>query len=158
MRYAIRAVKYFVYVSILATLFIAILVAAGFVQSDIDLIFEQGWLSIAKILAAFAAVSAFYPLFGYTSRKALMPGEYKEVKEVAIEAMQDRGYVLEREQDENMTFRMQSGFGKMRRMLEDRITLKRDYSGFYVEGLTKDVTRLVYALESKAAAAADRAE
>lgn len=158
MRYVIRAVKYYVYVCLLAALFITILVVAGFAQDDVNLIFEQGWLSVVKILAAFAVVSAFYPLFGYTSRKALMPGEYKEVRDLAIEAMEERGYSLEREEDENMTFRMNGGFGKARRMFEDRITLKRDIAGFYVEGLTKDVTRLVYALERRAVAAADNAE
>ena len=63
--------------------------------------------------------------------------------------MESRGYRLESEQEQNLTFRYRSPVNRLFRMFEDRITMTRSISGFEVEGLRKDVIRIVYGLEQK---------
>ena len=63
--------------------------------------------------------------------------------------MHERGYVLESEEGENMTFRLQSPVMRLFRMLEDRITFTRCGTGFELEGPVKDLVRIASALESR---------
>lgn len=149
MKYIIRVIKYFVYISLIMTLILVVLAAAGFISKDINVIFRDGYRSLWKIGAMFLAVAAVYPRFGFTKRGAIILGEYKDIRDGIVEFMKDRNYVLEKEEGENLYFRQKSALNRATRMFEDRISLTRDMSGFYVEGLTKDVTRLVYGLEYK---------
>ena len=52
-----------------------------------------------------------------------------------------------------MTFRLRSKFSALFKMFEDRITMTRELGGFEVEGLTKEVVRIVGGLEYKFRAA-----
>ena len=65
MRYLIRAVKYFVFICLFVAFTLLILVLIGAVSSDIDVMFDQGWVSVGKIALMFAVVAAIYPRFGY---------------------------------------------------------------------------------------------
>lgn len=158
MKYIIRAAKYFVYVSILATVMILVLVAVKVIKADINLIFRNGYASLWQIALMFAVMSLIYPKFGYTKRVAHISGEFEEIKDKIIEEMEYRGYILERVDGEDMTFRLRSTFARFRRVWEDRISLTRESAGYMVEGPTKDVVRVVYFLESKFSAAADNME
>ena len=60
-----------------------------------------------------------------------------------------RCYRLESENGESMTFRLRSRFSALFKMFEDRITMTRELGGFEVEGLTKEVVRIVGGLEYK---------
>lgn len=148
-KYAVRAVKYFIYIIILFSLIIAVLVFSGFVESDIDTMFRGGWRSIWQIAVLFAVVAAVYPKWGFTKRKVNIPGEYHEIRQGVLDFMAERGYKLETEDGENMTFRLRSKFSAIVKMLEDRVTFTRELGGFSVEGLTKDILRLSGGLEYK---------
>ncbi len=147
MKYIIRAVKYFIYVVVLVTLILAVLVLTGFVSSDIDVMFRNGWRSVWLILGVFACVSAFYPRFGYGRRHVRISGEYSEIRQSVIDYMASRGYRLEKELGENLFFRSTSVFRKIARVWEDRITAERCLGGFTLEGPTKDILRLASGLE-----------
>ncbi len=149
MRYFVRAVKYFIYFSVLFAVIIAALVFAGVVKADISLMFRDGYRSLWQIALLFAFVSAFYPKFGFIKRSVLLNGEYSLLRGGIIEYMEMRGYRLENEDGENLTFRLRSKFSALFKMFEDRITLTRKLGGFEVEGLTKDVVRIVGGLEYK---------
>lgn len=131
------------------TLILVILAAAGMISTDINVIFRNGTKSLFQIGLMFFAVSCLYPKFGFTKRGALTFGEYKDVRDGVVEVMEERGYALENEDGENLSFRRKKFITRLSRMMEDRITLERTASGFYVEGPTKDVTRIVYAIEYK---------
>ena len=150
MKYIIRAVKYFIYICLLVAIVIGILVAVGYLEADINLIFKDGYKSVGFIALVFALFSAVYPLFGFMKKSVILPGEYSEIRSSVIDAMTERSYELETEEGENLTFRRRDFVSRMTRMFEDRITLTRDISGFTMEGLRKDVVRLCYAIESKA--------
>ena len=150
MKYAIRAVKYFFYIVIIVAIMFGILMAVGYLDTDINSLFKNGYNSLWQIAIVFALLSALYPSFGFMKKDVIVPGEYNEIRPIVIKAMEERGYSLESEEGENLTFRRNGGLSKLTRMLEDRITLTRDITGFQMEGLRKDVVRLVYAIESKA--------
>jgi len=48
-----------------------------------------------------------------------------------------------------MTFRSKSLANRIFRMGEDRITITKSLGGFEVEGLSRDIVRIVFALEYK---------
>ena len=150
MKYAIRAVKYFFYIVIIVAIMFGILMAVGYLDTDINSLFKNGYNSLWQIAIVFALLSAIYPSFGFMKKDVIVPGEYNEIRPIVIKAMEERGYSLESEEGENLTFRRKGGLSRVTRMLEDRITLTRDITGFQMEGIRKDVVRLVYAIESKA--------
>jgi len=149
MRYVIRAVKYFIYISVIVIILMAILVMLGYVSSDIDVMFRNGWKSVGLIAAMFAAVSAFYPRFGYTRRTVNAAGEFKELRGPVVSFMEDHGYRLEKEEGEDMSFRRNSTWIRIVRVGEDRISVTRCLGGFELEGPSKDVMPLASGLEFK---------
>ena len=149
MRYVIRAIKYFIYISLFIAIVMGVFMAVGYLETDINAVFKNGYKSLWQIAGIFALLSAVYPMFGYMKKSVIIPGEYSEIRPLAISAMEERGYVLEKEEGENLTFRRKDVLSRATRMLEDRITLSRDISGFEMEGLRKDVVRLAYAIENK---------
>ena len=98
--------------------------------------------------------AAIYPIMGFTRRSAILPGEYADLKQGVIDVMHDRGYVLESENlsepgHEVLCFRKRSPLLRLTRMFEDRITMEKDFGGFTLEGPSKDLVRLIGALEYK---------
>lgn len=63
--------------------------------------------------------------------------------------MESRGYELETEENQIMTFRLHSKVSRIAKMLEDRVTFIKVPEGFEVEGLRKDIIRLISGLEYK---------
>lgn len=149
MKYLIRSVKYFLYITVVITLILCILVLLKMVSPDINVMFKNGWKSVGLILGMFAAVSAIYPMFGYTKRLATVLGDFADLRNGVVEYMESRGYSLETESEEKMTFRSRSVMNRIFRVWEDRITLEKGLGGFYVEGLSRDITRIVAGLEYK---------
>ena len=150
MRYFIRAFKYLVYFFILMALMLGVLVLIHASDAtSVEELFKDGYNSLVKIAIMFGCVSLIYPLFGFQKKEAIVPGDYREIRTGVVEFMESRGYRLEHEQGEDMTFVLRSPVTRLFRMYEDRITLTRRISGFDVEGLRKDVVRIVYGLEQK---------
>lgn len=147
MRYLIRAIKYFVYICVLVAVLLLILVLFKVVSSDINVMFRYGWKSVGLIAAMFAAVSAFYPLFGYSKRLATVLGELDGLHKDVISYMETRNYSLESEDGEKMTFRSRSFIQRL--IWDDRITIEKGLGGFYVEGVSKEVVKIVSGLEYK---------
>lgn len=149
MKYLIRSVKYFFYLAIILTLVILILMKLKLVDSNPEQIFRNGYDSFWQIALMLAAFAAIYPKFGFSRRNARIPGEFGEIRSEVIEHMDLRGYKLEKQEGENMYFRLRSPMQRVTRMLEDRVTMTRSFDGFELEGATKDVVRIVSFLENK---------
>lgn len=148
LKYIVRAVKYFFYFTILLIIIMTVLVLAHVLDGNISTMFRNGYDSLWQIALMFAAISSVYPIFGFVKKEALIPGEYAEVRDGVVKYMEDKGYRLEKEECENLTFRNRSFLNRLSRMLEDRITLTRTLGGFEVEGLRKDTIRIIYGLEN----------
>lgn len=147
MKYIVRAVKYFFYICVLVTIILLVLVLTHFVSSDINVMFKEGWRSVAKILLVFACIAAIYPLFGYRKLLAGVLGDLSGLRDGVVKCMEERGYRLESEDGETMTFRSRSVLNRIFRVWEDRITVTKTLGGFEVEGLSRDVAHIVPALE-----------
>ena len=109
--------------------------------------FRNGFKSVGQILLLFAVVAAIYPKVGFCKRKAVVEGEFEDLKDGIKIIMEDRGYRLESENGEKMTFRLASKINAVARMLEDRVTVCAVPDGLEVEGITKDVIRIISNLE-----------
>ncbi|MBQ3723850.1 MAG: hypothetical protein II851_09120 [Bacteroidales bacterium] len=149
MKYIVRVLKYFVLVTVVMALLLLVLALLGYVEKDVDSMFRNGWKSIWQIALMFLVVAAIYPRFGFCKRGAIVPGAYEDIRPGLVRYMAGRGYEIEKEEGENLSFRLKSPLQRFLRLLfEDRITFTRDRAGFYVEGRTKDVVRIVSGLEA----------
>lgn len=149
MRYIVRSVKYFIHFSLICAVIVIALALIGAVEGNINAIFSEGYDSIWKIALFFVAVAAVYPKVGFMTRGMDIDGEWADIRSGVLEYMTERGYVLENEGEGTVTFRFRSFTGKLSRMYEDRITLTKTDGGYQMEGLRKDVLRLVMGLEHR---------
>ena len=147
MRYFVRAVKYFIYFSLIFALIILILVLLGLAGQDQGGILRDGWKSVGQIAMLFAAVAAFYPRLGFITKNLIVEEDAGDIRGKVVELMESRGYRLETEDAGGFTFRLRNKLNAVTRMLEDRVTFTRTSTGYDVEGLTKDVVRIVSSLE-----------
>ena len=149
MKYFVRAIKYFIYFSLLTTVIVTALVLIGAVEGDIDSIFNGGTEALWKIAVFFAAVSAVYPKLGFITRDIPVDRDLSEIRNEVICFFRERRYDLESETQGSMTFRARGVGGKLSKMYEDRITLTRRPGGYDMDGLRKDVLRLATGFEHR---------
>jgi hypothetical protein len=147
MKYFVRAVKYFFYFAFLTSAIILALVFIGAVEGNIETIFNGGYSALWKIAIFFAMIAAVYPKVGFICRDIAADREWKDIREDVVEYFRDRRYVLESETADTVTFRFRDVAGRLSKMNEDRLTLKRTPEGYTLEGLRKDVIRLATGLE-----------
>ena len=147
MTYLRRALKYFIYITLMLAIILGILMALGMVFTNIDVTFQHGWKSVWWILGLFAAMSFVYPFFGYQKRKILISGDPGEHRDGIVEALRTRGYVQEERTDGVLSFHLASPFYRAARLWEDRITLTPVLGGWEAEGLTRDLVRVVSSIE-----------
>lgn len=148
MTYIRRAVKYFIQISLLLAVIIGVLMATGMVSKDIAVAFQYGWKSVWWILAIFAVMALAYPFFGYQKRMIRVNGDPALAKDGIVEALKGRGYVLAGEVDGVLKFHLSAPLNRAARMWEDTITLSPVLGGWEVEGLTRDLVRVIGSVES----------
>ena len=149
MKYLRRALKYFLQISLLLVIIVAVLMLSGMVSKDIAIAFRHGWTSVGYILLLFAVMSAAYPFFGYGKRKIHAGGDPASYRDAIVQAMEGRGYVLASEKDGELRFHLGSGFNRAARLWEDTISITPVLGGFEAEGLVRDLARVVMAIDNK---------
>ena len=142
MKYLLRSIKYFIYLAVMLTIFIAALLALGFIEGPIDNIFKNGADSIWQMALIVAAFAAVYPMLGYGKRNVRIYGEPEQVWPEIVEFMNGRGYILTEGDAQGAKFRLASNLGRVMRMGEDTITFPRNIGGYSLEGRTKEIVRL----------------
>ena len=154
MKYIIRAVKYFLYLSAMVVLILGIFVLLKLVPSDPEQIFRGGWTSVMYIAILFGLASAFYPLWGYRKEElTLQEIPDTDIKESICSLMESMGYVREKTTDEEVSFRLRNKFSRLTHSFEDRISFFHlgdtpaadgmpPTQTWSVEGLTRDVVRI----------------
>ena len=140
MRYLLRSIKYFFYLSIVLLLIILIFRWTGFIEGDVEYMFVHGYTSILYMALIVAAFAAIYPMLGYGKRNIRVTGDNFEEK--IINFMQSRHYVLVEKKGEDMTFRKTSIFDRIIKMGEDKVRFTKVFGGYSIEGLTKEIVRL----------------
>lgn len=154
MKYFIRALKYYVYLLVLLAVIILALVLTGFVEADLSKMFVNGYDSLWQIALLMLVFALFYPRFGFSKRTAHLYGSPEELRPDVMKVMEGLGYRLECEKDGGYQFLRRSGFSRALKMWEDRITLTPTGAGMEVEGLTRDLSRIVSGLEATRGAGA----
>ena len=142
MKYLLRSIKYFIYLAVMLAIFIAALLALGFIEGPIDNIFKNGADSIWQMALIVAAFAAVYPMLGYGKRNVRIYGEPEQVWPEIVEFMNGRGYILTEGDAQGAKFRLVSNLGRVMRMGEDTITFTRNIGGYSLEGRTKEIVRL----------------
>lgn len=154
-KYAIRAVKYFIFICALVAIVILFMVTAGFVQGSINDIFRNGYNAIWQIALIFAVIAAVYPRVGFTTRKISFSGTWEEAKDMIQETMQSRRYKLTSENGNVLSYSLENIIAKIPKFFADEITLTRiddpeetdsEKCVAEVEGPTKDVLRILAVL------------
>ena len=148
MKYIIRALKYFCYLIVFLTIIICALVLTGFVEADLSKMFVNGYDSLWQIAILMFAIALLYPHFGFSSRTAHIYGSAEELRPDVVRVMENLGYRLEKEDSTGWSFLRRSPISRALKMWEDRITLSLEGAGVRVEGLTRDLARVVSALEA----------
>ena len=149
MKYLVRAVKYFIYLMIILSLIIVVLIMTKMVESDISKMFVNGYDSLWQIALMMAVFALIYPKLGFSSRTAHLYGTIEDNRQEIIRVMDILDYRLESESADTMSFVKRSPLTRLVKMYEDRITLSSTPVGLEVEGLTKDIVRVVSGLEAK---------
>ena len=148
MKYVLRALKYFLTMALTLIIVLAVLAAFNLVEADVDKIFINGMKSVWQIALILAVISAIYPKFGYGRRRAHINADEPGIRASVIRVMTVHGYIIETDEGKTMTFRKASAFAKAAKIWEDRISVEIVAAGAELEGLTKDVVRLVSSLEA----------
>lgn len=149
MKYLLRAVKYFLSLAVLFCLIIAALVAVKMVDADLSTMFRNGTDSLVQIAVIGAVFALIYPRFGYCERTVAVFGSIAENLADISEIMKVRGYVLESKDDTKAVFHKSFLLTRIMRLGEDKITITSDVRGLSVEGATKDVVRIITAIETR---------
>ena len=142
MKYLLRSIKYFIYLAVMLAIFIAALLALGFIEGPIDNIFKNGADSIWQMALIVTAFAAVYPMLGYGKRNVRIYGEPEQVWPEIVEFMNGRGYILTEGDAQGAKFRLASKLSRVMRMGEDTITFTRNIGGYSLEGRTKEIVRL----------------
>ena len=122
-------------------------VISGTVELDIETMFRDGYTSLWEILAIMVAISAVYPKLSYTRSIPGIKGNLSANRVQITTLMQEFGYEVEHESVSKMTFRLKSRGARLARKYEDRVTFEQDGEVLYVEGLKKDLVRIISRME-----------
>ena len=148
--YLRRALKYFIQLTIIFAIIIGILMLSNMASKDINTAFRHGWQSVHMILAAFAVMSLIYPFFGYGKRQVQATGDPSDHWKNIEKIMASRGYSFVGETPEGgQKFKLENVVSRVARLWEDTITINPVLGGFQVEGLNRDLVRVVMALDRK---------
>ena len=142
-----RSVKYFCQLVIMFVVIIGALMALGYVQTDVNVAFRNGWTSILWIAGLFLVMAAVYPFFGYAERMVHAKGDPAGYLPGIEMAMNTRGYVPVSSEDGVYKYRLASPVNRAARMWEDTITITQVLGGFRVEGLVRDLSRVIMTIE-----------
>ena len=87
MKYVLRALKYFLSMTVLLAVVLALLAAFHLVEADIDKMFVSGMKSVWQIALILAVISAIYPKFGYGTRKAHINADEQGIRAAVIRVL-----------------------------------------------------------------------
>ena len=147
MRYAVRAIKYFV-------AFVVLYLAVTWLSLHASGIDVSVWDSVratmhttrgALLAAAVAVLSALYPLFGFVTRR--VEASTEEDREQVITAFETSGFRLAAEEDGTMIFRADSFPRRLLLLFEDEVRIGQYGQWVEITGIRRAVARVAYRLE-----------
>lgn len=149
--YLRKSVKYFVAVCVLCLALMALMIATGTSSLDWK---ETGYVMLhtprfAWMLAVVAVAAAFYPRFGFLSRR-LSGSLDGEGRQAVKNAFRSAGYRVAEEQPGRMRFRADSLWRRWMMLGEDAITVTPEGEGLRLEGNRRGMARVIYCWDAYA--------
>jgi len=148
MRYTLRAVKYFIKLSILLAVIFMLMVVSGTAGFSTDDFFCEFFSSLRGRL--FSAVLVLwciiYPKIEYVSRE-IGGVRVDEDRPKIIAAFEAAGLRLESRSDTRLVFRAASAFRRALHLWEDAVTVSRTEHGIAVEGNRKAVAEAEFRIK-----------
>lgn len=145
MKYLVRSVKYFVAFCVIyvAVVWLSLKTTRGMEVSVVDYILAT--LSTTKgqlLMAAVVVLSAFYPRFGFMSRR--IECDIEADRDSLLQAMALAGYSLKSESDEGLVFRANSILDRIVMLFEDEIRVTQYGQWAYLTGNRRAVAKVMY--------------
>lgn len=147
MKYIIRSLKYFVYLTIILILFVAAIYLITAKGAPLESMLKDGYNSLWKMALIVLAFAAVYPSFGYGKRTISARGSADEIIPTITKTLEAKGYILvSRDSEDNLVFRKASTLARITAMFEDKVYFTRNLGGYEMEGRLKEIVRLDTAL------------
>ena len=147
MKYIIRSLKYFVYLTIILILFVAAIYLITAKGAPLESMLKDGYNSLWKMALIVLAFAAVYPSFGYGRRNLRAKGAADEIIPTIEKTLGAKGYILvSRDSEDNLVFRKASTLARITAMFEDKVYFTRNLGGYEMEGRLKEIVRLDTAL------------
>lgn len=150
MKYAVRSLKYLLFICVLyvALMWLSSVSTYGGAIDTMTLLKAQ--LSSDRgtsLIVAFVALALFYPKFGYVRR--VIAGADIEADRVRIDnAMQLYGFKFEEVRDDALVYRADGVVRRVILLFEDEILVRRVEGGIEVEGKRRQAVRIIYQLSA----------
>lgn len=145
MRYLVRAVKYFAAFCViyLAVVWLSVSTMNGYDQSVWDYVWATLQTTRGQLLVvAVVVLSAFYPRFGFITRRVEWDMEDERDQIIATFAL--AGFSLREEGDGRMVFRADNMLDRLVMLFEDEITVVQYGQWIDITGIRRGVAKVVY--------------
>lgn len=145
MRYLVRAVKYFAAFCViyLAVVWLSVSTMNGYEQSVWDYVWATLQTTRGQLLVvAVVVLSAFYPRFGFITRRVEWDMEDERDQIIATFAL--AGFSLREEGDGRMVFRADNMLDRLVMLFEDEITVVQYGQWIDITGIRRGVAKVVY--------------
>ena len=147
MKYLIRSLKYLLYFLVIFFIIVGLLFLWQYTKNtDITFagLFREG--SLPELVIFFLLVAAIYPALGFVKRKFHLNGDYAKYAGTIENTHKDAGYEIGSKDDEKVVFRHRKAITRLTRMYEDAIVFDLREDPIVVDGLRKDVDRILRAI------------
>ncbi len=146
MKYLIRSIKYLVFIVIMFTLTITIFFYLSPNKQEDLTILDMFQHNSNQLVIFFVAFSAIYPLIGY-GKKQIFVSNFVQNKEAIIEIFTNANFVIDKQTDTLLVFKLKNPLMRLLRTFEDRVTIDFSENPVLIEGLRKDVFRFSRGIE-----------
>lgn len=143
-----RAVKYFAAFCViyLAVVWLSVSTMNGYEQSVWDYVWATLQTTRGQLLVvAVVVLSAFYPRFGFITRRVEWDMEDERDQIIATFAL--AGFSLREEGDGRMVFRADNMLDRLVMLFEDEITVVQYGQWIDITGIRRGVAKVVYRME-----------
>lgn len=148
MKYLIRSVKYLIALTVLylAVLLLMTLTRTSLLTPAETLTMLAHSTRGQVLIAAIVVLAALYPRFGFVRRR--IAGNLQTDREQIVRAFEAEGFVLHREQPDELVFRGGSLLKRLGLLFEDEIRVTQQGPKLQLDGIRRGVARIAYRLGS----------
>ncbi len=147
-RYAIRSLKYLLWLIVLFCALMLLLTLSGYAQYSLEESLRQLTDSHQGVVmfGAIILLALLYPRFGFTTRSCA--AEMESRREVILRTMSVSGFVLQAEEPGRLVFRAETPLKRLLLLGEDEVIITAHGEQIEITGARKEVVRIQFRLRS----------